>query len=247
MSTYDFDNKSRYNSGYNVDYNTSPSGQISIATLNTVMRQVYLKMFVGLLVTGLVSLLGYSTGFYYNIVASMPSMMWIPMLAWIIMMLVIQARIGKMKSSTATLLFFLSSALLGFALTSIFYAYQEASIAKTFFITSATFGAMSIYGYFTEKDLTSWGSFLIYALFGLIIVSVVNIFTKSDTLGWIISGAGVLIFIGLTAYDTQAIKRMAQQMPAEYTGHVSTIGAIQLYLDFVNLFLYLLRFFGKRR
>ncbi|MDE6801585.1 MAG: Bax inhibitor-1/YccA family protein, partial [Muribaculaceae bacterium] len=119
-------------------------------------------------------------------------------------------------------------------------------IMKTFFITAGTFGAMSIYGYFTEKDLTKIGSFLIFALFGLIICSLVNLFAHSDTLGWIISGAGVLIFLGLTAWDTQQIKQMALQSPNSGDGRLATIGALSLYLDFINLFLYLLRFFGNR-
>ena len=106
---------------------------------------------------------------------------------------------------------------------------------------------MSVYGYFTTQDLTKWGNFLFYALIGLIIASVINIFTHSSTLDWIISIAGVLIFVGLTAWDTQKIKQMAQYTPAQYTGRLATIGALSLYLDFINLFLYLLRFFGSQR
>ncbi|MCH5345877.1 MAG: Bax inhibitor-1/YccA family protein, partial [Muribaculaceae bacterium] len=123
----------------------------------------------------------------------------------------------------------------------------HASIAKTFFITAGTFGAMSVYGYFTTRDLTRFGNILFMALIGLIIASVVNIFFKSDTLGWIISIAGVIIFVGLTAWDTQKIKQMSQMAtPAQY-GHIATLGALSLYLDFINLFLYLLRFFGSSR
>ena len=129
----------------------------------------------------------------------------------------------------------------------IFMVYAPDSIAKTFFITAGVFGAMSIYGYSTSQDLTKWGSFLVMALIGLIIASLVNIFLHSSTMDWIISGAGVLIFIGLTAWDTQTIKRMAQAAPAESTGKLATIGALNLYLDFINLFLYLLRFFGNSR
>lgn len=106
---------------------------------------------------------------------------------------------------------------------------------------------MSVYGYLTTQDLTKWGNFLFYALIGLIIASVVNIFTKSSTLDWIISIAGVLIFVGLTAWDTQKIKQMALVTPSSYVGHLATIGALTLYLDFINLFLYLLRFFGSQR
>ncbi len=117
----------------------------------------------------------------------------------------------------------------------------------TFFITAGTFGAMSIFGYVTKQDLTRWGSMLFMALIGLIICSVINIFTKSSTFDWIISAAGVLIFIGLTAWDTQKIKQMAAVAPLESAGKLATLGALSLYLDFINLFLYLLRFFGNSR
>ena len=133
----------------------------------------------------------------------------------------------------------------GLALFPIFLVYTHVSIAKTFFITAGTFGAMSIFGYTTKQDLTKFGTYLIMALFGLIIVSIVNIFAKSSSLEWIISGVGVLIFIGLTAWDTQTIKRWAESAPAESTGKLATLGALSLYLDFINLFLYLLRFFGR--
>jgi FtsH-binding integral membrane protein len=109
------------------------------------------------------------------------------------------------------------------------------------------FGAMTVYGYTTSKDLTKFGTYLIMALFALIIVSVINIFTKSSSLEWIISFVGVLIFIGLTAWDTQKIKQMALQMPGSEVGRLATLGALSLYLDFINLFLYLLRFFGNNR
>ena len=159
----------------------------------------------------------------------------------------LSARISKMSSATATLLFYVFAALNGLALAPIFIVYTATSIAKTFFICAGTFGAMSVYGYFTTQDLTKWGNFLFYALIGLIIASVVNIFTHSDTLGWIISCAGVLIFVGLTAWDTQKIKQMAQYAPSSMAGHLATIGALSLYLDFINLFLYLLRFMGRSR
>ena len=152
-----------------------------------------------------------------------------------------------LSSATASLLFYLFAVINGLALSPIFVVYTGASIAKTFFITAGVFGAMSVYGYFTSKDLSRWGSILTMALFGLIIVSVVNIFLKSTAMEWIISGAGVLIFIGLTAWDTQQIKQMALQAPMETAGKLATLGALSLYLDFINLFLYLLRFFGNNR
>ena len=132
-------------------------------------------------------------------------------------------------------------------LCTIFLAYSPGSIAKTFFITAGTFGAMSVYGYFTPNDLSRWGSFLFMALIGLIIASLVNIFMHSSTLDWIISIAGVIIFIGLTAWDTQKIKTMAAHSNGFNPSSLATIGALTLYLDFINLFLYLLRFFGSSR
>ena len=131
-------------------------------------------------------------------------------------------------------------------LSLIFYAFNLGSIAKTFFVTAGAFGAMSVYGYFTKTDLSKFGSILVMALFGLIICILVNLFLNSSTLEWIISGVGVLIFTGLTAWDTQKIKRMVELNPTADDGRLATIGALSLYLDFVNLFLYLLRFLGNR-
>ena len=134
----------------------------------------------------------------------------------------------------------------GLTFSIIFVAYSPVSILKTFLITAGTFGAMTIYGYFTTQNLAKIGSMLVMALFGLIICTVVNMFWHNGTLDWIISGAGVLIFIGLTAWDTQQIKRMAEASPTATDGRLATVGALSLYLDFINLFLYLLRFFGNR-
>ena len=173
--------------------------------------------------------------------------MWVLVLVELGLVFGISAGINRMKSSTATALFYLFAVVNGLMLFPIFLVYTHTSIAKTFFITAGTFGAMSIFGYTTKTDLTKWGSFLFMALIGLIIVSVVNIFTKSTQLDWIISGAGVLIFIGLSAYDTWQIKRMAEAAPSDTVGRLATIGALSLYLDFINMFLYLLRFFGSSR
>ena len=218
-----------------------------IQTTSSVMKQVYFKMFLGLLVTAFISLFCASSASYMHFMVYNSWFYWGLFIAEIVLVIVISSRINKMASATATLLFYLFAAVNGLALAPIFVVYTATSIAKTFFICAGTFGAMSVYGYFTTQDLTKWGNFLIYALFGLIIASVVNIFTKSSGLDWIISIAGVLIFIGLTAWDTQKIKQMAQYTPAEYTNHLATIGALSLYLDFINLFLYLLRFFGNQR
>ena len=157
--------------------------------------------------------------------------------------------ITNISSNMAIGLFMLYSALNGLTLSAILLVYTASSIASTFFITAGTFGAMSIYGYFTKKDLTSWGNLLFMALIGLIVASIVNIFWASSTMYWIITYAGVLIFVGLTAYDTQKIKNMSLELDAESEeGRKGAImGALALYLDFINLFIMLLRIFGDRR
>ena len=152
-----------------------------------------------------------------------------------------------MKPTMATFLFYLFAIVNGLTLSLIFVAFTLPSIFKTFLITSGTFGAMSIYGYFTEKDLTKFGSFLRMALWGLIICIVINIFWANSAFDWIISFAGLIIFIGLTAWDTQKIKQWSEYATPEQYGHIATIGALSLYLDFINMFLYLLRLFGDRR
>ncbi len=157
--------------------------------------------------------------------------------------------IEKISSNTAIGLFMLYSALNGLTLSVILLAYTASSVASTFFITAGTFGLMSAYGYFTKKDLTSWGNLLFMALIGLIIASVVNIFWANPTMYWIISYVGVLIFVGLTAYDTQKIKNMSLELDSnsEEGRKGAIMGALALYLDFINLFIMLLRIFGDRR
>ena len=211
------------------------------------MKRVYLKMTLGLIVTALVALWCTSSPAFWNFLAANNWAIWGLFIGELILVFAISAGINKMSTMTASLLFYLFAAINGAALSPIFMVYTAASISKTFFITAGTFGAMSVYGYFTNKDLTKWGSILSMALFGLIIVSLVNIFLRTSGLEWIISAAGVLIFIGLTAWDTQKIKQMAEYTPASEIGRLATIGALNLYLDFINLFLYLLRFFGNSR
>lgn len=223
--------------------------------VSQVMKRVYVKMFLALLVTGLVAWLTQSLAQslaltnpgLFNALYQSRATMWILLLVEVGIVLCMSVRLNKMSSATATGMFYLFSLINGITLSVIFLIYSPGSIIKTFFITSTTFGAMSVYGYLTNKDLTKIGSFLFMALIGLIICSVVNIFMHSDTWGWIISGAGVLIFLGLTAWDTQKIKQMAMVAPNEAIGKLATIGALSLYLDFINLFLYLLRFFGESR
>jgi FtsH-binding integral membrane protein len=170
------------------------------------------------------------------------------MLATLGLVFFISFRIHTLQYTTALGLFMLYAALLGAALTSIFVAYTGASITRVFFISAASFGALSLYGYTTQRDLSAMGSFLIMGLFGIIIASLVNIFLKSSGLDWIISVIGVGVFAGLTAYDTQRIKEMYSSMDDAGTlGRKAVMGALSLYLDFINLFLMLLRLVGDRR
>ena len=160
----------------------------------------------------------------------------------------ISFRINRLQYTTAMTLFMLYAALLGVTLSSIFLAYTGASITRVFFISAASFGALSLYGYTTQRDLSPMGSFMIMGLFGIIIASLVNIFLKSSGLDWIISMIGVLVFAGLTAYDTQKIKEMYSAYDdGTVSGRKAVMGALSLYLDFINLFLMLLRLFGDRR
>lgn len=223
------------------------SEQSIAQTVSAVMKQVYTKMFLALLVTGFVSMWAADSEILKSMLIDYPWGIWILMGVEVLLVIAISAAINKISSAMATALFFLFAIVNGLSLAPIFLIYTTTSIASTFFITAATFGAMSLYGYFTNTDLSKFGSILVMALIGLIICAVVNIFVASSTLEWIISGAGVLIFVGLTAWDTQKIKNMALSMPNASDGRLATIGALSLYLDFINLFLYLLRFLGDRR
>ncbi len=215
------------------------------AQASSVLKTVYLKMCLALVVSALVALYCSTSYGFLSFMVQHSWAMWVLMFAELGLVFAISGGINKLSAGTASLLFYIYAILTGASLAPIFLIYTHASIVKTFFICAGTFGAMSVYGYFTTSDLTKIGSYLMYALFGLIIAIVVNVFFKSTTLEWIISGAGVLIFIGLTAWDTQWIKNAIQTTPAEYHGKLATLGALNLYLDFINLFLYLLRFFGR--
>ena len=185
-----------------------------------------------------------STG--YAIYAS--PLKWLVMLAPLGVVLYMSFGIAKMSAAKAQTTFWIFAGLMGISLSSIFIQYTGDSIARVFFITSGTFGAMSIYGYTTKRDLTKLGSFLMMGLFGIIIASVVNIFMKSTMMYFVISILGVLIFVGLTAYDTQKIKNMYMASDSgELMGKKAVMGALTLYLDFINLFIMLLRLFGQRR
>ena len=221
------------------------------AKVSAVMKNVYVKMFLGLLLTALVAWgVAATANSDTSFLVYMAQHRWvywglaIPELG---LVLWISARLQKMSSAMATGLFFLFAVVNGLTFSMIFVVYNIAAIFKTFLITAGVFGAMSVYGYFTTRDLTKIGTFLYMALFGMLILIVVNIFWANSTLEWIVSAAGVLIFIGLTAWDTQRIKQMAYADPSMADGRLATLGALSLYLDFINLFLYLLRFFGGNR
>lgn len=228
------------------NYQTTTPPRYVVAGVSAIMKQVYLKMTLGLLITAFISLFCASSQAYLSFVFNNSWFMWVLLGTELLIVFSIGGALNKLGTGAAMALFVAFSAINGMALTPIFLIYTTGSIVKTFFITAGTFGAMSVYGYFTNKDLSKMGSILFMALIGLIIASLVNIFAHSSTLDWIISIAGVLIFVGLTAWDTQQIRRMAEMMPGE-AGRVSTLGALNLYLDFINLFLYLLRFFGSSR
>ena len=211
-----------------------------------VMRRVYGKMTLGLLLTALTSLLIVNTPAALALLFSSRAMIWILFAVEIGLVIYLSARLDKLSTGTAAALFYLYSALNGVVLAPIFLMYTGASIAMTFAITAGTFGAMTIFGYVTRQDLSKFGSILFMALIGLIICTVVNLFWGNSMMDLMISIAGVLIFVGLTAWDTQAIKRMCAESDPSMIGKVATMGALSLYLDFINLFLYLLRFFGSR-
>jgi FtsH-binding integral membrane protein len=172
---------------------------------------------------------------------------WVVMLAPLGMVFFLSARIHALSTATAQLAFWAFAALMGLSLSSIFLVYTGESIVQTFFVTAASFGALSLYGYTTKRDLTGMGSFLFMGLIGLLLAMVVNIFLQSSAMSFVISGAGVLIFAGLTAYDTQQIKEMYYENDdSETSGRKAIMGALRLYLDFINLFTFLLSFMGNR-
>jgi uncharacterized protein len=230
------------------------------AGLRAYMLRVYNYMVAAVALTGVVAWLCFQNAVVTNEAGAITGMTpfgqlilggytpIILMLATLGLVFFISFRINTLQYTTALGLFMLYAGLLGAALTSIFVAYTGASIARVFFISAASFGALSLYGYTTQRNLSAMGSFLIMGLFGIIIASLVNIFLKSSGLDWAISVIGVGVFAGLTAYDTQRIKEMYNSMDDDGTiGRKAVMGALSLYLDFINLFLMLLRLVGDRR
>jgi FtsH-binding integral membrane protein len=214
--------------------------------LRQYMLTIYNYMASGLALTGIVAYAAAASGFYAEI-AHTP-LIWVVMLAPLGMVFWLSAGIQRMNAGTAQALFWVFAALMGLSLASIFLVYTGASISRVFFITGGTFAAMSLYGYTTKRDLMKFGSFLMMGLIGIIIASLVNLFIASSALQFAISVIGVLVFVGLTAWDTQRIKEMyVATDDGQTAGKKAVMGALQLYLDFINLFVMLLQLFGQRR
>ena len=218
--------------------------------LRQYMLGVYNYMGFGLAITGLIAFFTANTALQNPAFAQLlfgSPLRWIIMLAPLGMVFLISFRVGKMSLSATQASFWIFAALMGLSLSSIFLVYTGNSIARVFFITAASFGALSIYGYTTSRDLSGWGSFLFMGLIGIIVASLVNLFLASSAVQFAISVIGVLVFAGLTAYDTQQIKEMYYEGDgAEVSGKKSIMGALRLYLDFINLFIMLLHLFGNR-
>ena len=215
------------------------------------VRSVYNWMGAGLAITGFVAYFVSTSESMIRLFFGNPLLLMVLIVAELGLVFAIAGMVNRMSAGTATSLFVIYSGLNGVTLSSIFLVYVQSSIVSTFFICAATFVACSIYGWTTKKDLTSVGGFMMMGLFGIIIASLVNLYFKSSAASAIISYIGVFVFIGLTAYDTQKIKNMAMTQPANLDGAVirkgAILGALSLYLDFINLFLMLLSIFGQRR
>jgi len=229
----------------------SVSRQRTEVLVNDFVRSVYNWMGVGLALTGLMAFYVSTSDKMMHLIFDNSLIFFGLIIAELALVFSISGMVKKMTAGTATLLFVIYSLLNGVTLSFIFLVYARASIVSTFFICSATFLACSIYGWTTKKDLTSLGGFLLMGLIGIIIASVVNMFIRSSAMSIVVSYIGVIVFVGLTAYDTQRLKNMALTQPAGLDGAVlrkgAILGALSLYLDFINLFLMLLRIFGGNR
>ena len=218
------------------------------AAFPVLMRKVYVWMSLALVLTGVTAYGVATSPGVLNAIFTNQILFWGLVIAEFVLVIGISAAINKLSLTTATLMFVLYSVINGAVMSSIFLIYTMSSIASVFFITAGTFAVMAFIGYTTKKDLTSMGKILFMALIGIIIATIVNIFLKSSGLEMIVSYLGVLIFVGLTAYDSQKIKNMLLMAPdaGEGAQKLALLGALTLYLDFINLFIYLLRIFGRR-
>lgn len=227
------------------DYDYSKPKNDTAVEVQPLMRQVYMWMTGGLAVTALVAFFTISTPLLY--LAANPVALLIAFVAEIALVIGLTAGLKRLQTGMAVLLFLVYSALNGFVLSIVLWAYGAGTVVPAFMTTAGLFGTMSILAITTSIDLSKYGSYFLMGLIGLIIAMVVNMFVASAGLDWLISIAGVMIFTGLTAYDTQRIYRMAQSVPDGNLSKLAIMGALHLYLDFINLFLFLLRLFGRRR
>lgn len=213
------------------------------------MRKVFVWMALALVITGVTAYGVATTPSLLIAIVTNKALFWGLIIAELALVFAVSGAINRLSLATATLLFVLYSVVNGVTLSVIFLAYSMPAIIQTFFITAGTFGVMALVGYTTKTDLTSLGKLLFMALIGLVIATVVNMFVGSTGFDYILSYVGVLIFVGLTAYDTQKIKQMCMQAPdaGEHMQKLALLGALSLYLDFINLFLYLLRIFGNNK
>jgi FtsH-binding integral membrane protein len=216
------------------------------AGLRSYMLSVYNYMASGVLLTGIVALLFASSGLAQQVLAT--PLRWLIVLAPLGFVMAMSFGLNRMKTSTLQLLFWAFAVTMGLSMSSIFLVYTGTSIAQTFFAVAAGFAGLSLYGYTTKRDLSGMGTFLIMGVVGLLVAMVINIFLRSPAMMLAISGIGVLLFAGLTAYDTQKIKSMyAYVAGSDMMGKAVIMGALNLYLDFVNMFMFLLSFMGNRR
>ena len=241
--------------GNNMNYNDfelknlSVDEQLSMSSAFPVlMRKVYVWMTLALVITGFTAYGVATSPGVLQLIFGNKILFWGMIIAELALVIGVSAAINRLSLTTATLMFILYSVINGALFSSIFLIYTASSIATVFFITAGTFGVMALIGYTTKTDLTSIGKYLFMALIGLIIATLVNMFIKSEGFTYILSYIGVLIFVGLTAYDSQKIKQMLLQAPdaGEGAQKLALLGALTLYLDFINLFIYLLRLFGRR-
>lgn len=216
---------------------------------STLMRKVFIWMALALVITGVTAYGVATTPSLLIAIVTNKALFWGLIIAELALVFAVSGALNRLSLATATLLFVLYSVVNGATLSVIFLAYSMPAIIQTFFITAGTFGVMALVGYTTKTDLTSLGKLLFMALIGLVIATVVNMFVGSTGFDYILSYVGVLIFVGLTAYDTQKIKQMCMQAPdaGEHMQKLALLGALSLYLDFINLFLYLLRIFGNNK
>jgi FtsH-binding integral membrane protein len=213
----------------------------------TFMTKVYSWMTLALFITGFIAMYVASSEQLINIIFGSKFLFYGLIIAEFGLVWYLSARVATLSFTTALTMFIIYSILSGLTLSCVFLLYTSSSIASTFFITGGTFAIMSLAGFFTKKDLSGFGSIMMMGLIGVIIATLVNYFLNSSTLNYIISFVGVMVFVGLTAYDTQKLKNIAVQVEGEQAKKASIMGALTLYLDFINLFLYLLRFLGNRR